>query len=334
MFYKYIFSLLILSSSFTLFGQELPYTFQFVNVGEYQPLTNATTVDTNGPWDDPVLEIPIGFEVAMFGESFDTFYLNGYIGGFLMSSNTESSMLAPYGEDLTDRGYGTEQSMSPILYKVDGQAPGRIFKIEWQNAGFYNEVAFGSSESYVNFQLWIYETAGLIEYCYGPSNIASNDVFGNGSGPSIGLLQSANVQTFEIGNSWFLTGESTDPVISPSEANPVTFPSLNQTPPVGQIYAFYPTNVSAVESEELAVGVQIYPNPVVNQLTLELDLSATPDQLEARIFNTLGQQVYFQSLGQSTESLLTVDVEQLPKGSYIVQVRDGQAQISKRIIKQ
>lgn len=334
MFYRYTFFLLTFCSILNLSSQELPYTLVPNTSVEYAPLTNATALDTDGPWDDPQLEIPIGFEVALFGDLFDTFYLNGFVGGFLMSDATESPVIVPYGEDLTDRGYGTDQSLSPIVYKVDGTAPNRIFKIEWQNAGFFNEVINGSSESFVNFQLWIYETSGIIEFCYGPSNIASNDIFDTGSGPSVGFLQSANLSTLEIENGWFLTGEASAPEISPTAADPVTLIGLNQTPASGQLYNFQPLNVSAVHQEELAVEIELYPNPVVNQLQLQLDLADTPDQLDIYIFDMLGQQVYYQPLGQTVPSVVNIDMQPFPKGSYTIQVRDGKAQSSHIISKQ
>ena len=334
MFYKYIVSVLALCSTLVLHSQELPYTFQVIQGFTYVPLTGADTVETNGPWDDPVMSIPIGFEFPFFGETIDTIHFNGLIGAYLTGSETGSQVMVPYGADIADRGFGTSVSQSPILYKIDREAPERIFKLEWQNAGFYKEQAFGVDESFINCQLWLYETFGTIEYCYGPSNIvAENEVFiDTNRGPLVGLGENGG-PTGIVGAVWFLQGDPQNPELTFFEDRLLVDTALASTPLANTIYQFSPIDVTNVKAEELAAGIQVYPNPVVHQLQVELDLDETPDQLEIRLFNALGQQVHYQKLGTVTQSLISIDMKQLPKGSYTVQLRDGKAQYSKMIIK-
>lgn len=337
MLYKYILILLALCSSLVLRSQELPYSFQVITGFSYTPLTDADTLDTDGPWDDPVLSIPIGFDFPFFGENINTIHFNGFFGAYLMSNETESEIMIPYGADLTDRGFGTATSQSTILYKIDQAAPNRIFKMEWQNAGFYNEQSEGINESFVNFQLWLYENGGSIEYCYGPSNIVEeNDVFFtiSSGGPFIGLADAASPPPVGItGSSWLLLGESTNPDLTLFEDVLSLDTSLVSTPAANTIYQFRVMDVSAVNQEELNLGVSVYPNPVSDQLKLEVDLESVSDQLEVRLFNALGQEVYYQNLAQATQSQISISVKHLPKGLYTLQLRDGKQQTSKTIIK-
>ena len=337
MFYKYILSPLILCSTLTLFSQELPYEFVTIVGQNYIPLSNADTLDTGGPWDDPMISVPIGFDFPLFGTTTtNTLYFNGLFGGYLVGNESQSPVLAPYGSDLTDRGLGTDTSQSPILYKVEGQAPNRIFKIEWQNAGFYNELIVGINESFVNCQMWLYEFNGSIEYCYGPSNIvAANNVhhFGH-TGPVIGLGESINGFGSILEPFWFLVGAPEAAELDFTTSSLLEESVLTSTPASGTIYGFLPIELTAVQEKELIAGVQFYPNPVSDFLQVALKLDEVPEALEIRLFNSLGQEVYYQLLGQSIPSLISIDVEQLPKGSYTVQVRDGQAQFSKMIMKQ
>ena len=336
MYNKYIVSLIILCGSLTLFSQEFAYDFTLLTGQNYVPLTDADTVDTNGPWDDPTVSVPIGFDVTLFGtETTNMVHFNNLLGGVIMGSTMESPAIAPYNSDLIDRGRGTGQSQSHILYKVDGESPFRIFKMEWQNAGFYNEiVVFGENESFVNFQVWLYET-GLIEICYGPSNIvAENQVHRPGfNGPFVGLAESLSPTGSIIAPFWYLSGDPENP--NEIDFVPVGIPdaALDDTPEIGTIYVFRPRDISSVNEGELATGMQLYPNPVTDVLQLKLDLEEVPDELEVRLFNTLGQEVHYQPLGQTTQSVIPIDMQQLPSGSYTVQLRDGKAQYSKMIIK-
>ena len=335
MLYKYIVSVLALCSTLLLHSQELPYIFQVIQGFTYVPLTGADTVETNGPWDDPILSIPIGFDFPFFGETIDTLHFNAFVGAYLMSNAVESPVIIPYGTDLTDRGFGTSSSQSPILYKIDREAPNRIFKMEWQNAGFYGEQINGIDESFINCQLWLYETSGAIEYCFGPSNIvAGNPLFlGSTTGPYVGISERGVSGVGLSGTTWFLQGDPVAPELVGFEDISTATMALDSTPPANTIYQFIPVDVTDVKAEELAAGIQVYPNPVVHQLQVELDLDETPDQLEIRLFNALGQQVHYQKLGTVTQSLISIDMKQLPKGSYTVQLRDGKAQYSKMIIK-
>jgi hypothetical protein len=67
-------------------------------------------------------------------------------------------------EDLCDRGIGTDTSQSPISWKIKHHWGGRILKIEWGNAGFFEDWSYhGICHRHLQFQLWLYEKDSRVE---------------------------------------------------------------------------------------------------------------------------------------------------------------------------
>lgn len=73
------------------------------------------------------------------------------------------------------------------------------------------------------------------------------------------------------------------------------------------------TRTSALMRSQL----QIFPNPATDVLSIRLPENIKEYTLE--IFNIIGKKIPV-SINQSAESLLTVNVEDLPKGTYVVRV--------------
>ncbi len=330
-----LFALLFCGS---LIGQELPYNLEHgINQFSYQPLdlATATSVNEGQVWDDPDYSVPIGFDFSLFGETISTIEFGNFVGPFLTGSQVVTPMLIPYGADLSDRGLMTGTSESPILYELRGNAPDRIFIIEWQNAGFYNELDAGTNVSFVNVQMWLYED-GRIEYCYGPNNIVNNDdIFDGPAGPIIGFNESFNKIAFEYGTFFYLEGGPEDPTVT-TTTNPdfSTTMTLSGTPPENYIYAFFPQDVSDLNEEQLAVGVKSFPNPVQDLLQLEFDFVEQPDQLMLRLLNPLGQSVYQRTFAEAPIGLWTIDVNRFPAGLYLLEISDLNTRSTKVIVKE
>lgn len=154
-------------------------------------------------WYIPDFTVPLTFDFLYFDTLIDTFYFfeEGY-ASILTDSNTPTGLhklIIPFGAALIDRGFGTSTSHSPLSYEVTEEESGRILKIQWKNAGFFNEYdALGSLNDYINFQLWLYESDGKIEIRFGPNSITNPDlIFLNGTGPSVGLIPSYDI-VFDI----------------------------------------------------------------------------------------------------------------------------------------
>lgn len=81
------------------------------------------------------------------------------------------------------------------------------------------------------------------------------------------------------------------------------------------------------ESKLSEQSLKVYPNPVSNTLTIEGIYSDSPT--EARLVNALGQTVWERSL---RESRVKVQVAAFPKGLYFLQLHNGGALITKKVI--
>jgi hypothetical protein len=79
----------------------------------------------------------------------------------------------------------------------------------------------------------------------------------------------------------------------------------------------------------------IYPNPVVDELLVELKLT-TKKEISIQIINTTGQlikSVDFENTTQGHNQLKINDLKNLPKGLYFVKIKSGDQSILKKIIK-
>jgi hypothetical protein len=94
------------------------------------------------------------------------------------------------------------------------------------------------------------------------------------------------------------------------------------------------SGVSEIENGEL-FAVNLYPNPVNEKLYFNIKCKENHNiNGNIKIFTSTGQQVYTQML-QSTQStqLQTIDVAQLPKGIYMLQINEGSFSSVKSFIK-
>lgn len=305
------------------------YTFS-ATTAAYAPLTGATNLATTYPWDDPEESVPVGFSFqSAFGASMTSLSFDISLGGSLSNDFTFPMTLpriifAPYEVDLIDRGYIRGVSESAIRYKTDGTAPNRIFKLEWENAGFYGEFdEFNQLNDFVNVQMWLYETSGIIEFRYGPSSIQSPLFSFEGSdGPLVGIadMDFANEAFNEL---MILTGAPANPVVVTDEIN---ITELTGTPANGTLYRFTPVSLSTQSFEQL--GVRTYPNPVHDMLHVAID---NVGKIANYKITDLTGKVLDQ--GKITGPKGSIAMSKYPNGIYIVTLEvDGQT-AHQRIVK-
>lgn len=77
--------------------------------------------------------------------------------------------------------------------------------------------------------------------------------------------------------------------------------------------------ITSIDREEFTSSIRIYPNPVAERLSLDLD-SYLGEQSTWRVFNSLGQ-VELEGQIEATET--QIDVRSLKPGLYLVEVADG-----------
>jgi len=332
---KIIFIALILVTSFGLKAQVMyPYTFTNLTA-TYSDLVGSTNLTAGNVWDDTVMTFPLGFafKFALDNHNVDSLIIDTY--GILYSPhdldtnlNIGTKLIAPFRAQLVDRGLNSSSvPVSPISHVTTGVVGNRICKIEFRNAGFYNDT---TSLDATNFQVWLYETSNVIEFRYGPSNVADIATnFDGENGPRINLIYNSTINlatmTYNIDTCTYISGNAATPVAN----NPTTLIDLNN-PPVnftfiglpnnGQVFRFAPIGVNASVSatEKAFAKVNVYPTKIENSLTIEHD----GQQFSARITDLNGQVILEEKNIQSNTKLNT---SKLSQGIYFLTLTDEQS---------
>jgi len=285
---------------------QIVYNFE-VSQANYESLTAGDLLVPGQIWDDINAGIPLGFEFPFSGSTINTLFLTDEFLGCNLQGNPNNDIenpifyIVPYETDLRDRGAANGvQSLSPIRYTTEGNEGNRIFKMQWKNAGFFDELfEFGTMNDFVNFQVWLYEADGKIVFKYGESQITNPLVnFLGEMGPLIGIGDLSQSEPL------LLNGNPSNPNIS---ASPFGAQTLDATPPDGTVYTFTP---QPVNFSSLAIqSLNVYPNPAQNFIKIELDEIA-----EIKAINLKGQ-VY------SLQPNQQVKVQHLANGIYFLQVK-------------
>lgn len=99
----------------------------------------------------------------------------------------------------------------------------------------------------------------------------------------------------------------------------------------------YALIITGIDSEQMATqeidmnsAVTIYPNPVADQLNIQLGTELNNSVV--RIFNPMGQVVYQENF-KSLKNTHTIDFKTIPSGIYLVYIKSDEGTISKKIIK-
>lgn len=108
-----------------------------------------------------------------------------------------------------------------------------------------------------------------------------------------------------------------------------SFSTVSGVPIVG-ITRLLDQNVLAVYSAQPAVSFQAWPIPTHDNLHVQVESAAHPHTLT--LLNVLGQVVLQQSIAQGSESELTLSVQHLPAGCYIVRVAYAQSVATRQIV--
>lgn len=292
--------------------------YNFVTTtGTYTDLVSPTVVSGTALWDDSIFTVPLGFNFSIGSNVYTSVDIDSNGGLFFSNASADQGIVSTHA-DLLDRG--TTTSASPISYLVTGTTPNRIFKVQWKNAGFYD----GVTSDFMNMQVWVYETSSKIEIHYGTSSLASPmNVYTPFTGPITGILTDFTSALSGI----FLQGNPASPT-AVTVTNATMPPYLNAISPNGTIYTFTVSGTTGVAKELNNTTVSVYPNPASDILTIQ-GLTATKTPVSVKVFDTLGKVVLYQTLNATN----TVNIESLNKGTYFMEISNGESRIGKNIIK-
>lgn len=90
--------------------------------------------------------------------------------------------------------------------------------------------------------------------------------------------------------------------------------------------------LTGINENNLLSDYLVYPNPATNKINISLSNNRS-ENVSAQIFNTVGQLVKSENLGNSTSVQTTIDVSDLAKGVYYVKTTvGGKAELKKVIV--
>lgn len=216
-------------------GQSL-YRFE-LRQEPYQPLHGATQLPIGFGDQSHLLDLG-GEKFTFFGRPFTlkdslTMGVTGF-GNLRVDDSTSMVII-----DALFVSLDTLNETSKILYAVEGTPGDRIVKVEWQNAGLENA---DTTHSY-NFQAWVYQRSGVIEFRYGPTGTG---VITTG-GPWVGAFLSPPDVSSMTEKIW-IGGDPTKPKLDTSRT--VKFPRLSRFPDNGTVYRLIPAATSSVEPSQ------------------------------------------------------------------------------------
>jgi hypothetical protein len=331
-----ILSTLILVCASMLAKAQFLYPYSFVDTNAtYTNLANPTII-TTPDWDDTLWVLPIGFNFKWATQTriVDSLLLDSYgavnmpkLGNvydtFLTFFLTRSGMI-PYGADMCDRSFNDTNNaamLSTIGYSTTGTIGSRIFKIEFNNVGFYSDT---SGTDFAHVQMWLYEGSNIIEYRYGPSRIYDNNVAFDGSaGPNVALVYTSsldiNAQTFTIDSSSYVRGDTLNYTYKtvgqwdPFIAGPPNDFYLDGSPNNGRLFRFIPYLETAIDDLS-KTRISIYPTKFDHSIYVEGIANAQATLLDAA--GHIVAQLHFTN-GK-------FDVSSIAAGHYVLQIQaDG-----------
>ncbi len=307
-------------------GQDVPYTTEII-FQPYAPLQEYSSLNLELGWDDPEEILPIPFNMVVWG---DTCSLLGTanLGEMILGAGNANHVIAPVFSDICDVAPADSagQDVSEIRHTLEGAVPNRIFKVEYHNVGFYDEVYGGDSAitatQRATYQVWLHET-GTITYHYGPNTITDFALIAAEFINTAGLI--GNFDPYSYGGTLLVAEgpadapqfQSTDDIYTWLYSGAAGWG--NTWPSEGTGYVFNPIQPTGIEMPETALSFSAYPNPAHDVLHVQWDGRHPADAVwvdaQGRIAGTARLQ----------PGRTTLDVCDLEAGAHMLRMKDGTA---------
>jgi len=292
------------------------YWFNFDNIPYSEIFGNV--IISNQPFDDTLFkDIPIGFQFRYMGRSWTRLHIHSdgqiFFGDDPSNFDTLRAII-PFGADL----YGDNTHRSPsVSYESCGCAGAVMMKIQYKEFSLKG----GTEEDFINFQVWLYESTGMIEFHYGPGNVSSASAcFGGQTGPMTGI-RTTIPGAEEVLYSLLLTSYSFGPDTSMSPL-PVY---LEGIPDNGQVYIFEPLMTTSFELHSISEG---NPYLVADELPVNIGIrfyKSQPGLTRVEMADLTGRLRYVTSFPnlQTGSNTIRIPLMNLQPGLFFVRLRDG-----------
>ena len=200
---------------------------------------------------------------------------------------------------------------------------GRAFVLQYTNNRLISDTSVQTHNSYINFQLWFYET-GIMEVHFGDINLDHSPNYVPGEGFYLFAQDGLKIN---LGPSMFIRHpyiEGLEYGLDGDWNNYMTEYGgyLTTLPPKGFIIRFKPETVKT--KDENTTSLKLYPNPATDMITIEnLETPAKVD-----IYNLCGRIV--QSYDNVTSQ---ISIDKLTSGIYILNIKNNNINEQHKIIK-
>lgn len=308
-------------------GQEAPYTTELISQ-PYAPLEEYSLLDLEWGWDDPEEMLPIPFDMVIWGDTC-TFLATANVGEMIFGAGQANHLIAPVLSDICDvaPADSTGQDVSEIRHTLEGEAPNRVFKVEYHNVGFYPEV-YNFEDTVVQatqratYQVWLHET-GTITFHYGPNSVTDHALVADGFLNSAGLIGNFDPYSYS-GTLLMAEGEADAPAFQTTNdiygwAYGGAQGWGNTWPSEGTGYVFNPIQPAGIEMPETALSLSAYPTPAHDRLHVQWEGQAP---VRAMWLDAQGRDAGREWLQPGPT---TLDVSGLEAGTYVLRVEDGRA---------
>lgn len=307
---KHLFTLTLLCATLSVNAQNA-YSFEH-DQQPYTELTNAVYCDFNSDADDPLPELNgetfMLYDQAWTGTNSYPITIGGH--GFIrIETATELVILDGFFTNIVEI-----DSTSNVSYTITGDAGEKVLTAQWHNIRFVT----GPADSYLNYQIRLYQATGVVEVHMGPNSGSAMD-YTDASGPNCGIFHSPWSFSGCYGKLW-VEQDANNPTLD-SLPN-YDFDALHNLPAPNSVFRFVPRfNVSAVPSW----------SPLNTALNARYDAASGHVFVQLRPDQTQGQLSVIDAAGRTvrtwptTASSMALSVADLPEGPYSLVYRSGSA---------
>jgi len=312
----YFGSLLLLLATIS---QGQSYTFSELT-GTYSDLTESIILEDADYDDENFLLIDItGETIPFFGLDFNFGGITTYAVQPLGNVRVDNDSSAVLLDALRSLGIYPLDETTKLSYQIDGAPGSHIIKVEWKN----HTLTFGEPGNIINFQIWVYQETGLIEFHYGPRSESNASDLPEEDPLYIGLLYAPD-DFLDLYEKIWISGEIDDVQIDLEPIN--NYEPMLGVPDEGTIYRFTPTFLSTQNypGKEMLSDFVLAPNPAIESVTIQNLPEAI---LTVDVLNTQGKLVRQFSASNQLE------ISDLESGIYFIRVETDSYIGIKRLIK-
>ncbi len=199
----------------------------------YAELPEAMFCDFNSDGDDPLPELNgetfVLYGLPWTGTSSYPITIGGH--GFIrIETATELVILDGLFTNIVEI-----DSTSNVSYAITGDAGEKVLTAQWHNIRF----ATGPTDSYLNYQIRLYQATGVVEVHMGPNSGSSMD-YTDASGPNCGIFHSPWSFSGCYGKLW-VEQDANSPTLD--TVPNYDFDALHNLPAPNTLYRFTPRSV-------------------------------------------------------------------------------------------